>query len=141
MLTTMVACISRAHSGGKKSWLTYQNEIEMGVELIEKVAKRVTEALLKFEDLESVCKVLFATDSSTAKAMIEGLTDPGSEPAHYTAMARRWVHWSQRMELTIHWNMSMAHCRGNGIISRTGSPTLGISCSRVGRNLRPLRVL
>jgi hypothetical protein len=111
LLTVMVHAISRAHTPEKRSWLTYQNEIDIGVEIIEQTAKRVTESLVELGHTDC-CKVAFATDASTAKSMMQGLNDPASKPEHHTAMARRWVHWSQRMEITRFWDMHLVHCKG-----------------------------
>ena len=111
MLSVMVTSIARAHDPEKRSWLTYANETEIGVELIEKTQKRVTEALLELGPTDC-CKVAFATDSSTAKATMQGLNDPAAKPEFHTAMARRWIHWSQRMQMTRFWNMHLVHCKG-----------------------------
>ena len=71
LLTVMVHAISRAHTPEKRSWLTYQNEIDIGVEIIEQTAKRVTESLVELGHTDC-CKVAFATDASTAKSMMQG---------------------------------------------------------------------
>jgi hypothetical protein len=111
IMSTMVVSISRPHLGEKIHWLTYTNETEMGVEILERTGKRVTAALAAFGPTD-VCKVALGTDSSTAQAIIRGLNDPASKPEHHTAMARKWQHWGERVEFTVYWNMHVAHCKG-----------------------------
>jgi hypothetical protein len=111
MISQMVASTGRAHHGEKVHWLTYTNETEIAVEILEKTGKRVTAVIQAFGPTD-MCKVGLGTDSSTAKSICQGLNDPACKPEHHTAMARKWRHWSERVEFTIYWNMYFAHCKG-----------------------------
>jgi hypothetical protein len=112
MISIMAMCFARGHSDDKIDWLTYQNETELMVEALEKMGKRITAALMKFDLKSGICKVGVYTDSSTGRSIAHGLNNPAAKPEHHTAMSRKWLNWSARTYYTRFWNAHFGYCEG-----------------------------
>jgi hypothetical protein len=111
-LSKIVWNFAKAHTSEQKEWLTYTNETEILIVAIEKTSNRVTQALLKFDPDSPIRKIGFYSDSSTARSIAEGLTNPAFTPEYHTAKARKWLNWSQRVVMTNHWPSHWAFIQG-----------------------------
>ena len=113
LLSTMVADFARAHDSDKVNWLTFENETEIVVEACEKLGKRICASLRKFDPKSEVKKISIYSDSSTARSISEGLTNPACRPEFHTAKARKWLNWSNRLYFTRNWPAFFAFCTGS----------------------------
>jgi hypothetical protein len=111
-ISQIVWGFAKAHRGEQKEWLTYSTETEILVVSIEKTSNRVTQALLKFDPDSEVKKIAFYSDSSTARCIAEGLTNPAHEPEFHTAKSRKWHNWAHRVVMTNHWPAHWAFIQG-----------------------------
>ena len=114
LLTVMVGSYARGHSDEKIDWLTYENETEIMVEVLERTSSVLIPALQPYvgQPEKDICKIGVATDASAAAAIARGLLDPAAKPEYHTAKARKWKNWSDRMRFTRYYNAYFSHTAG-----------------------------